>query len=47
MCNEITVQTMTNIEIYMHKNIFLGNKWNTIQVFSISPQSYQQCTTAI
>ncbi len=30
---------VTNIEIYMHKNLFL-NKWNIIEVLSIQTQSY-------
>ncbi len=29
-----------HIEFHMHKNIFSCNKWNTIQVFSISTQLY-------
>ncbi len=32
-----------NIEFYTHKNFFPCNKWNTIQVFSISAQLYQKC----
>ncbi len=36
-----------HIEFYMHKNVFLCNKWNTIQVFSIGVQLYQQCPTDI
>ncbi len=36
-----------HIEFYMHKNFCPCNKWNTIQVFSISTKLYQQCTTAI
>ncbi len=35
------------IEFYMHKNFFPCNKWNAIQVFSISTQLYQQCPTYI
>ncbi len=34
-----------NIEIYMHKNIFLYNKCNIIQLFYIHAQSYQHCPT--
>ncbi len=34
-------------EFYMNKNVFPCNKWNTIQVFSISTHLYQQCPTAI
>lgn len=30
------------IEIYMHENVFLINKWNIIQVYIIQAQSYQQ-----
>ncbi len=36
-----------HIEFYMHKNVFPCNKWNTIQVFSISTPLYQQCLTYI
>ncbi len=29
------------------RTIFFYNKWNTVQVFSIDAQLYQQCPTAI
>ncbi len=31
----------------LHKNFFLCNKWNTIQLFTIGAQLYQQWPTAI